>query len=256
MPSQTKRQRLLARDVMSQPAMAIGPGTSLDQAVALMTRHKVSGLPVADDAGRVVGMLTEGDLMRRAETGTLGNKPGWLSGLFRPGALAADYVHTHGRRVEEIMTGEVISVEEDTPLTQVVAMMLRHRVKRLPVLRGDRLVGIVSRADIVARLGEVLAAAPVSMEDGAIRRTILAAMEREPWSPGPLADVSVKDGVVQLSGCLFDVRARDALQVLAENTPGVTRVENNLVCIEPQSGMLTFDPAWRPASAVPASPPV
>ena len=237
---------LFARDLLSQPALAIGRGTSLGQAIALMTRHKISGLPVVDAHGRPVGMLTEGDLLRRGETGTLGEKPGWLASFFRPGVLAADYVHTHGRRVEEIMTPEVFSVEEDAPLSEVVEMMRKHRVKRLPVVRDGRLIGVVSRADLVARVGEALAAAPAGLEDAAIQQSILAAMEQEPWSPGRMVDVSVNDAVVQLGGCLFDIRAGDALQVLAENTPGVKRVENNLVCIEPQTGMVTFDPAWEP----------
>lgn len=253
MPTATKLHCLVARDVMKQPVIATGPGTSLVQAVALMTRHKISGLPVVDGAGRLVGMLTEGDLLRRDETGTMGDKPGWFTALFRPGALAADYVHTHGRRVDEVMTCDVISVEEGTPLAHVVTMMRRHRVKRLPVLRGARLIGIVTRADLVARLGEALATTPISIEDGAIRRAILAAMKQEPWSLGGLIDVSVKDGVVQLAGCLFDNRARDAMQVLAENAPGVTRVENNLVCVEPNSGIITFDPAWTLTESVPAA---
>ena len=252
MPNPDIRLPRRARDIMSQPALAIGPGTSLGQAVALMTEHRISGVPVVDADGRPIGMLTEGDLLRRVETGTLGDRPGWLASVFRPGALAGDYVRTHGRRVEEIMTTGVISVEEDARLSQVVALMRKHRIKRLPVVRGDRLVGVVSRADLVARVGAALAAAmPDRVEDAAIRQSIVAAMEREPWSPGRLVDVAVKHGVVRLGGCVFDARARQALEVMAENTPGVQQVENNLVCIEAQSGLVTFDPAWeRPTPAI------
>ncbi len=246
MPNHDTRLPRRARDIMSQPALAIGPGTSLGQAITLMTQHRISGVPVVDAEGRPIGMLTEGDLLRRVETGTLGDKPGWLACVFRPGALADDYVHTHGRRVLEIMTTDVITVDEDAPLSQVAALMRKHRVKRLPVVRGNRLVGVVSRSDLVARVGAALAAAaPDRVEDAAIRQSILAAMEREPWSPGRLADVAVRHGVVRLGGCVFDSHARQALEVLAENTPGVQQVENNLVCIEAQSGLVTFDPAWE-----------
>jgi len=248
MPNPAQQSPLFARDVMTHPALAIGPGTSLSQAITLMTRNQISGLPVIDPAGRLVGILTEGDLLRRAETGTAGGTPGWFAAWFRTGALAADYVHTRGRRVEEIMTGNVIAVDEETPIAQIAALMLRHRVRRLPVMRGGRLVSVVSRADLVARLGAALAAPPACMEDAAIVRAIESTMKQQPWSPGLLIDISVRDGVVQLGGSLFDMRARDALQVLVKNTQGVRHVDNNVVCIETQSGMVAFDPAWQPSN--------
>jgi CBS domain-containing protein len=233
-----------AADIMTHQVLAVDPEAPLVQAIRLMTQHKVSGLPVVSSDGRIVGILTEGDLLRRVETGTEGKQAGWLTNLLLPGRIADNYVTTHARRVNEVMTSEVITISEDTPLQEVVALMQRHHVKRLPVIRDGKLVGVVSRADLVRRVGDTLLASPaVSADDDAIRQTVLAAMEREPWARGNTVSVSVLDGVVELDGCLFSIPERAAMGVLAENVPGVTRVENRIICVEPYSGMVTYGPA-------------
>jgi len=234
---------MIAADIMTHPVFAIDPQTPLLQAIRLMTEHKVSGLPVVGRDGQLLGILTEGDLLRRAETGTEGKPPAWLSRILMPGREAGQYVATHGRRVSEVMTSEVFSIGPDAPLPDVVATMLRHRVRRLPVVRGGRLLGIVSRADVVRQVGLLLDAAPVSADDATIRHAISDRMARERWAPRNLLDITVKDGVVQLDGCVFDRREREALGVLAENVPGVAQVENRIVCLEPYSGSVTYDPA-------------
>jgi CBS domain-containing protein len=233
----------VAAEVMSRGVVAVGPDTTLDQAIKLMTHNRISGLPVVTADGLLVGILTEGDLLRRIESGTAGDPPGWFSSLFRPSALAADYVLTHGRRVGELMTIDVISVAEDAPLSTVAALMRRHHVRRLPVLRDGRLVGVVSRSDLMVQVGLALSAPRLEASDDAIRHAILAGTEKQPWSPGISVQVGVKQGVVQLDGCLFDMSARVAIQVVAENTPGVREVQNNIVCVEPYSGMILVDPA-------------
>ena len=233
---------MVVADIMTHPALAIDPQAPLLQAIRLMTGHRVSGLPVVDPQGRILGILTEGDLLRRAETGTAGERPGWLASFLRPGRSAQRYVATHARRVGEVMTTEVIAVTEDTSLADAVELMQRHRIRRLPVVRDGRLLGVVSRADLVRQLGELLAADAPSADDGALHRAVIEAMDREPWARGHAVSVAAKDGVVQLDGCLFDMNARGALGVLAENVPGVRRVENRIVCIEPYSGMVTYDP--------------
>jgi CBS domain-containing protein len=234
---------VIAADIMSRVVVAVGPDTTLDQAIKLMTQNRISGLPVVTVGGALVGILTEGDLLRRIETGTAGDPPGWFSSLFRPSALAADYVRTHGRRVGELMTIDVISVAEDAPLATVVALMRQHHVKRLPVLRAGRLVGVVSRSDLMAQVGKALSAPRLEATDDAIRNEIVAGTAQQPWSPGIAVQTGVKEGVVQLDGCLFDMRAREAIQVVAENTLGVREVQNNIVCVEPYSGMILVDPA-------------
>jgi CBS domain-containing protein len=228
---------MLAADIMTYPALVIDLEAPLLQAIRLMTEHNVSGLPVVSQTGAVVGILTEGDLLRRVETGTEGDPPGWLTSLLRPGRDADLYVATHGRRVSEVMTSDVITISEDAPLQDVVKLMQRHHIKRLPVIRDGRPIGIVSRADLVRRVGEVLSTSAVSADDDAIKQAILSAMEREPWARGDMVSVTAQNGVVQLDGCLFDIRGRDAFGVLAENVPGVVRVENRIICIEPYTGI-------------------
>ena len=203
------------------------------------TNPCVSGLPVIDAEGRAVGMLTEGDLLRRVETGTEGKAPGWFASFFFPGPQAERYVHTHGRRVSEIMTPNVMSVEENTPLAGVVALMQRNRIKRLPVVRGERVVGIVSRADLVRVVGEALGAGAVTADDATIRQAILDGLAHESWMPKASSPtVAVENGVVQLDGCLVDMRTCDAIGVLAESVPGVKRVENRLVYVTPLPGIV------------------
>ncbi len=231
-----------AAEVMSRDVIAISSDAPLAQAVQLMLEAKVSGLPVLDTEGRPVGMLTEGDLMRRAETGTEGAAPGWFAVLFMPGRLAAQYVQTHGRRVAEIMTPDVTAVEEATPLADVVELMRRRRIKRVPALRGEKIVGIVSRADLMRVLAEALRSPAEAPGDHEIRARIEAELARQPWVHRRSVTVAVENGVVLLDGCLFDMRERDAMRVLAENTPGVKRVENRLICVEPTTGMLMFGP--------------
>lgn len=234
---------MIATDIMTRPVLAVDPETPLVQAIRLMTEHKVSGLPVVGQDGRIQGILTEGDLLRRVETGTAGEPPGWLASFLMPGREASRYVRTRGRRVGEVMTADVITVTEDTSLPDMVALMQRHHVKRLPVVRDGKLLGVVSRADLVRRVGEALAAEISPGSDEAIRKAILDEMARERWTAPRAVSVEVKDGVAALDGCLFDLRERDALGVLAENAPGVKRVENRIVCIEPMTGTVTYDPA-------------
>ena len=233
---------MIAADLMSRSVVAISPDAPVAQAIRLMIDRRVSGLPVIDAEGRAVGMLTEGDLLRRVETGTEGKAPGWFASFLFPGHQAERYVHTHGRRVAEVMTEDVISVAEETPLAEVVALMQRRRIKRLPVLRADKVVGIISRADLVRVVGDALAEAAVTADDAAIRKSIIEGIAQAPWAPRTSVSVAVKNGVVLLDGCVFDMRGRSAIGVLAENVPGVRGVENRLICIEPATGMLIYDP--------------
>lgn len=235
-----------AADVMTRAVVAVDPEAPIAQAIRLMAGHKVSGLPVLDREGRLVGILSEGDLLRRTETGTDGDPPSWLGCTLMPGRAAARYMRTHARRVGEVMTEDVVAIAEDTPLQEVVELMRRHRVKRLPVVHDGRLVGIVSRADIVRRVGETLATETGTADDGTIRRAVQDAMDAQPWSRGNGIVVEITDGVVSLDGCLFNVDERAAMSVLVENVPGVKRVENRIICIEPLSGVLTYDPASAP----------
>jgi len=233
-----------ASDVMTRAVVTVGRETPVLQAIRLMLDNNVSGLPVLDDAGKVVGILTEGDLLRRSETGTERHRPRWLEILLGPGRIAGEYVRTHGRKVEEIMTSDVVSVTQETPLDEVVGLMERRRIKRLPVLGDDVLVGIVSRADLLRSLLHALEAQrSETRRDDEILEQIQAELTKAAWVPRDGLSISVKDGVVDLNGVILDEKEREALRVVAENTPGVRAVEDHLVWVEPVSGTVIEPPA-------------
>ena len=227
---------------MTAQVIAVRPEAPLEQAVRLMVENRISGLPVLDAAGRAVGVLTEGDLLRRAETGTQGPHASWFDTLFRPGHLADDYVRTHGRRVAEVMTPDPLTVTETTELEDVAHLMRTKRVKRLPVTRAGVVVGIISRADLVKLLAQKLDQAGVTADDASIRTAIDAELKRQSWAPLRSISVSVADGAVALDGVVFDERQRQAIAVAAENAAGVKSVDNRLIVVEPNTGIVMVDP--------------
>ena len=231
-----------ASDVMTRNVITVGRETSVANAIRLMLDNNVSGLPVLDN-GKVVGILTEGDLLRRSETGTEKHRPRWLEILMGPGRMAGEYVRSHGRKVEAIMTAEVISVAGDTSLDEVVGLMERRRIKRVPVIEGDALIGIVSRLDLLRALLRTIEAEHSEIRgDDEIREQILAELAKAAWVPRDGLSISVKDGVVDLNGVILEEKEREALRVVAENVPGVKAVEDHLVWIEPVSGTV-IDPS-------------
>ena len=226
-----------AHDVMTWGAITVGPDESVTCAVQLMLQNKISGLPVVDDEGEFVGIVTEGDFLRRGELGTQRQRPRWLEFLLGPGRLAAEYVQASGQKVAQVMTREAKTITPETPIEEVVRLMERHRVKRLPVVQGGKLVGIVSRADLLHALGSVARdLKPAAGDDAAIREQIIAECAKQRWAPH--INVVVRDGVVGLWGVITDDRARDAFMVAAENVPGVKGVHDHLAWIEPMSGMV------------------
>ena len=236
-----------ASDVMTRKVLTVEPGTSVARAIRLMLDNNVSGLPVLADDGKVVGILTEGDLLRRSETGTERHRPRWLEILMGPGRMAGEYVRTHGRKVEEIMTSDPVSVTGDTPLDEVVGLMERRRIKRVPVIDGDVLVGVVSRADLLGSLLRTLDAQDSqTRSDDEILEQILAELAKTAWVPRDGLSISVKDGVVDLNGVILEEKEREALRVVAENTPGVRAVEDHLVWVEPVSGTVIEAPSEEP----------
>lgn len=226
-----------AADVMTHPAIAVTPETTILEAARLMLERRISGLPVVED-GAVVGIVTEGDLLRRAETGTAVRRARWLELLLGPERLARDFVQAHARKVGEIMTRDIVSVAPRASLSEVVGLMEKHHVKRLPVIDEDRLVGIVSRANLVRALAEMLARPVPSAagSDDEIRQSILDAIAAQPWGPRFSVAVVVQDGIVDLSGSFAYDHERTALRVLIENTPGVKEMRDHLVWVEPLSG--------------------
>jgi CBS domain-containing protein len=226
-----------AADVMTTKVVTVAPESSIGDAAKLMLQYRISGLPVLNQKGELVGMVTEGDLLRRGETGTARRHPRWLEFILGPGRLLNEYVHTYGRKIGEVMTSNPVCIGEDVSLEDVVDTLERHRVKRLPVMRDGKLVGILSRANLVQALATVLPHAEGPRpEDSEIRKRILDEIDRIPWSPGNQVNVTVRDGIAELWGTIFDDRERQALRVAAENVAGVKEIEDHVLFVEPYSG--------------------
>ncbi len=235
------------RDVMTLGVLTIEPDATILKAIRVMLDHRISGLPVVDAAGKPVGIVSEGDLLRREETDTQRKRSRWLAFLAGPGALADDYVRSHARKVEDIMTRDVVSVAEDASLEEVVNLMERHGIKRIPVLRDGKLVGIVSRANllrVLERAASEVAAPPAS--DQEIRTLLTSELERQHWAPVGAIEVVALNGAVHLWGTITDERARRAIIVAAENTPGVKSVTDHLAWVDPMSGMVFAAPEISP----------
>src|SRR5947199_3823350 len=172
------------KDVVTLKVISIGADEPVLKAARLMLQNRISGLPVLDKEGQLVGIVTEGDFLRRGELGTQRQRPRWLEFLLGPGRLAAEYVQASGQKVAQVMTTEVKSITPETPLEDVVRLMERHRVKRLPVVQEGKLVGVVSRADLLHALGSVARELkPAAGDDAAIREQIIAECAKQRWAP-------------------------------------------------------------------------
>lgn len=231
-----------AKEVMTRDVVSVDPNATILQAARLMLQHHISGLPVIDKAGKLVGVLSEGDFLRRQETSTQPRHSRWLEFIMGPGRIAAEYTHSHGSKVSEVMSGEVKTCGEDATLEQIVELMERHRIKRVPVVRANKVVGIVTRSNLMHAMVSMARTAPAAAkDDGTIREAFLVEMQKEKWAPASMVNAVVNHGVVELWGVIVDERQRQALKVAAENIPGVTGVKDHLVWVEPTSGM-TIEP--------------
>ena len=224
------------KDAMTTNVVGIQSDAGIDQAVEIMLRSRISALPVFDDEHTLVGIISEGDLLRRAELGTERRRPRWLELLLGPGRFATDYVHAHGRKVDELMTYEVVTVEQDAALEEAVDLMNRYKVKRLPVMADGRLVGILARADLLRALAPLLKAPSAKRGDAEIRDSLLAELQRQKWAPIAAMDLEVADGVVSARGTLSDERQRDAIKVIVENALGVRAYHDHLIWVEGNTG--------------------
>lgn len=235
-----------AADVMTRGVVSVSPDSTVEDTARLMLERGISGVFVVDAAGDLNGIVTEGDLLRRDEIGTQRHRPWWLRVFVSPGRQAADFTRSHGRRVRDVMTTEVIAVPTESDLETVVEVMEEHRIKRVAVTENGRVVGVISRADLLrALLGRSRSAAPAAADDRAIRATILDALEAQNWAPMTTVNVVVNDGVVDLWGTITDENERRAIAVLAENTAGVKTVHDHLVFVEPYSGTILESPEDR-----------
>ena len=231
-----------AHQIMTRPVFTVTPEATILEAANIMLQRHISGLPVADASGKLVGIISEGDFIRRSEIGTQ-RKPGrWLKLILGPGGAATNFVREHGRKVSEIMTREPLTITEDTPLDEIVKTMETNNVKRLPVMRGNALVGIVSRANLLQAVASLAREIPnPTADDDHIRNRVFAALQKNDWCPFGLT-IIVRDGIVHLSGVITNEHSRRAAIVGAENVAGVKKVHDHLCWVDAMSGMYLNSP--------------
>jgi CBS domain-containing protein len=231
-----------AHQIMTRSVITITPDATILEAAKTMLRHHVSGLPVVNTAGTLVGIVWEGDFVRRNEIGTQRKRGRWLKFLLGAGSAATDYVHEYGRKISDVMTSEPLTIAEDAALEEIVTLMETNGVKRLPVMKGDKLVGIVSRANLLQAVASLAREIPdPTADDDHIRSRVIAAIEKNDWSPFGL-NVIVRDGIVHLSGVVTEERSRQAAMVAAQNVAGVQKVHDHLCWVDTMSGMYVESP--------------
>jgi len=231
-----------AHQIMTRPVITVTPETTILEAANTMLQKHVSGLPVVDASGKLVGIVSEGDFIRRSEIGTQRKRGRFLKFILGPGAAAADFVQAHGSKVAEIMTQQPVTVTEDTPLEEIVLRMENNNVKRLPVMRGDKIVGIVSRANLLQAVASLARQVPApTADDDHLRNRIIDALEKNDWCPFGL-NVIVRDGIVHLSGVITEESSRQAAVVATENVTGVKKVHDHLCWVDTMSGMYLNSP--------------
>jgi CBS domain-containing protein len=219
-----------AADLMTTNVVTVAEDATAQDAAALMLRHRISALPVTDRSGKLVGIVSEGDLMRRAELGTERERSWWLELLTTNRMLASDYVKEHGRKVSELMTRHPITASPDTPISTIALTLEKHAIKRVPILDHGKLVGIVARANLVQALAGLKVESPVRQagKDAQIREEILERLRGAPWRPW-LLNVTVHAGVADLWGIVNAAEEKAAAGVAAENAPGVVSVNNHII---------------------------
>jgi len=219
-----------AIDVMVRDVVTVRPDTDVAEAVKLLAEHDVSALPVVDVAGNLVGVLSEADLIHRAEIGTEKQRPWWLEAVTGASTLAEEFAKSHGKRVGEIMTDGAISVAEETPLSEIAAIFERKRIKRVPVVKDGKLVGIVSRSNLIQALASLVGRVDQQDEtDRQIRLNLLSRLKDQPWTGFGERNITVNNRIVHLWGLVGSEAERKALLALAESISGVSRVSDEMI---------------------------
>jgi CBS domain-containing protein len=219
-----------AIDVMVRNVVTVRPDTDVADAIKLLAEHDVSALPVLDKDGNLVGVLSEADLIHRAEIGTEKHRPWWQEAVTGATTLAEEFAKSHGKKVGEVMTTGVISVTEETPLSEIAALFERKRIKRVPVVKNGKLVGIVSRSNLIQALASVVGHIDQHDEtDRQIRLELLFRLQEQSWTDFGSRNITVSSGVVHLWGLVGSEAERKALLALAENVPGVSRVADEMI---------------------------
>src|SRR5271169_5814083 len=219
-----------AVDVMTSEVISVDENATVPAVARLLAERGISAVPVVDKDDRVIGMVSEGDLLHRSETGTEKCRSWWLEMMASTNQLAGDYIKSHSANVKDVMTRDVISVSDTTPLADIAILLEANRIKRVPVVRDGKLVGIVSRANLVRALAMTTnePSSKAKVDDHTIRDKLLAELKAQKWAEVSPANVTVKDGVVHLWSSYLSEQEKRALVVAAETTPGVRRVEDHM----------------------------
>jgi CBS domain-containing protein len=237
-----------AHQIMTKNVITVTPQTTIEKAARIMLQAHISGLPVMDGAGKLVGIVSERDFLRRNEIGTGRRRPGWLQFFIGPGRAASEFVQERGRKVEDVMTADPITVDEKTPLEDLVRLMEKNDIKRLPVMNGATLKGIVTRSNLLQAVASMAREVPdPTADDDHIRERIAQAVNKTDWRPIGF-EATVRDGVVHLHGIITTEQARKATIVAAENTAGVKEVHDHLCFVDTWSGFYVEAPEDMRAS--------
>lgn len=221
-----------ARDVMRTEVVTVGPQTHVREIAKLLMERRISGVPVVDAAGGVVGIVSEGDLMRRPESGTERHPSWWLRLFASPDDKPIEYIKSHGAHAGDVMSRDLVSASEDASLEEVANLLEKHRIKRVPVLRDGRLVGIVSRADLLRGLVTRQAGPTPSKDDRALKAEVEKALQEAGAGPDFLS-VTVSGGTVHLWGAVESAAEKKAARVAAENVAGVKAVRDEVSVLPP-----------------------
>ena len=219
-----------AKDIMTAPVVSVSDTSTVREVATLLLERRISAVPVVDSSGNVVGIVSEGDLMHRAEAGTRRHRSWWLSLFADKQTLAHEFVKEHSRKVSDVMTRNVVTAAPNAQLSAIANMLEKNRIKRVPIIENGKLVGIVSRANLLQALSalHVESRSASVVDDSLIREAILARLENEPWSPS-LVNVTVQNGVVDIWGIADSETEKEAARVAAEVTQGVVAVKDNVV---------------------------
>jgi CBS domain-containing protein len=225
-----------AADVMVSNVISVGSQASVQEVADLLLRNRISGVPVIGPQGELLGIVSEGDLMRRPEAGTERRYSWWLGLLTSSQGMASEYIKSHSRNVVDVMTRRVVTATPDTPVSEIAALLEKHAIKRVPIVTDGKVVGIVSRANLLQALASFEKVPAGTTDDASIRSELVSKLANERWTKPSLMNLIVHDGTVDLWGIVDSQTEKKAVRVLVETTPGVRAVNDNLIIPPAMSG--------------------
>jgi CBS domain-containing protein len=220
-----------AADVMVSNVITVGPDATVQEVAGILLKNKISAVPVVDQGGKILGIVSEGDMLRRVESHSLRHRSWWLRLLTADRTFRDEFVKSHSHKVVDVMTPKVLTVSPETPLGEIASVLERNAIKRVPVVKDGKLVGLVSRANLlqaIATIGKTIKPA-VSVDDATLRERVIAQLDRQPLTWRSLTNVIVHDGTAELWGMVDSESEKKAVRVAAEVTPGVRAVTDNLI---------------------------